>query len=785
MDRLRSFRYKMTRYKQADFEEDSSSIGSTQLTEGVSATATHIRYHSGTTLWKSRSLLEKCLILLVVSLLLIVFVLGSLLSATKNETNPLQVVHIGAQTKDERICLTETCVTTAASLITSIDSSTDPCEDFYQYACGSWVRANPIPDGKSLWGTFTKLDQQNQLVVKNALQRPIVDMKSKAEQKAKLYYLSCMDPNDTVEALGAKPMIDLLTEVGGWNISNTNFSLHNWSLQKKLQILQNKYNMGGLFTWAVMEDDRNSSMYIIQVDQGGLTLPTRDTYLNKTANEKILKEYLEYMTKLGVLLGGEENSTREQMRDVIEFETRVAEITIPSDERRDEEKSYHQMSIASLEDLAPFISWLTYLSDALRLVGRKITSKEKVVVYAPQYLSNLTDIIKDYQSSDKGNNTLNNYLVWQTVRTLSTCLSKSFRDAYKGLRKALVGAEGGEEQWRFCVSDTNSVFGMAVGAMFVREMFHGDAKSKAEDMINDIRTAFKENLKSLTWMDEETKLLAEDKADAITDMIGFPDFILNNNQLDDEYSDLEVREDEYFTNNLNANLYNMKRNLQKLGQPVNKTRWNMSPPTVNAYYTPTRNQIVFPAGILQPPFYDTKQQQSLNYGAMGVVMGHELTHAFDDQGREYDKFGNLHQWWNNKTIDKFKGQIDCIVKQYSNYQLNDKHLNGKNTLGENIADNGGLKAAFRAYQDWSSRNKEEQQLPALNLTHEQLFFLGFAQVWCSASTDEAMTLQIEKDAHAPSKYRVIGSLSNSVEFSRVFNCPLGSKMNPKDKCEVW
>ncbi|XP_039285677.1 endothelin-converting enzyme homolog [Nilaparvata lugens] len=610
-------------------------------------------------------------------------------------------------------------------------------------------------------------------------------MKSKAEQKAKLYYMSCMDPNDTVEALGAKPMIDLLTEVGGWNISNTNFSLHNWSLQKKLQVLQNKYNMGGLFTWAVMEDDRNSSMYIIQVDQGGLTLPTRDTYLNKTDNEKILKEYLEYMTKLGVLLGGEENSTREQMREVIEFETRLAEITIPSDERRDEEKAYHQMSIASLEDLAPFISWLNYLSDALRLVGRKITSKEKVVIYAPQYLANLTDIIKEYQSSDKGNNTLNNYLVWQTVRTLSTCLSKSFRDAYKGLRKALVGAEGGEEQWRFCVSDTNSVFGMAVGAMFVREMFHGDAKAKAEDMINDIRTAFKENLKSLTWMDEETKGLAETKADAISDMIGFPDFILNNNQLDDEYSDLDVRDDTYFTNNLNANLYNMKRNLQKLGQPVNKTRWNMSPPTVNAYYTPTRNQIVFPAGILQPPFYDTKQQQSLNYGAMGVVMGHELTHAFDDQGREYDKFGNLHQWWNNKTIDKFKSQIDCIVKQYSNYQLNNKHLNGKNTLGENIADNGGLKAAFRAYQDWASRNKEEQQLPALNLTHEQLFFLGFAQVWCSASTEEAMSLQIEKDAHAPSKFRVIGSLSNSIEFARVFNCPLGSKMNPKDKCEVW
>ncbi|XP_075238174.1 M13 family metallopeptidase neprilysin 3 isoform X2 [Lycorma delicatula] len=775
----------MTRYKQADFEEDSSSIGSTQIAEGVSATATHIRYHSGSTIWKSRSLLEKCLILLVASLLLIVFVFGSLLSAAGNREHPLHVVHVGAQTSDEMYCLTETCITTAASLLTSIDKSVDPCEDFYEFACGSWVRANPIPDGKSMWGTFTKLDQQNQLIVKNALQKPFNSMKSKAEKKAKLYYLSCMDPNDTVEALGAQPMLDLLREVGGWNVTGDYFNISNWNLQTTLHTLQNKYNMGGLFTWAVMEDDRNSSMYIIQVDQGGLTLPTRDTYLNKTANEKVLKEYLEYMTKIGVLLGGEENSTREQMREVIKFETHLAEITIPSDERRDEEKVYHRMAVADLEELAPFMSWTEYLSDALRLVNKKITNKEKVVVYAPEYLANLTKIIIEYNNTKEGKIVLNNYLVWQTVRSLTACLSKPFRDAYKGLRKALIGAEGGEEQWRYCVTDTNTVLGMAVGAMFVREMFQGDAKAKAEEMINDIRTAFKENLKGLKWMDDETQLLAEDKANAITDMIGFPDFILNSDQLDEEYYDLNVKEDQYFTNNLHANQYNMRRNLQKLGQPVNKTRWNMSPPTVNAYYTPTRNQIVFPAGILQPPFYDIRQQQALNYGAMGVVMGHELTHAFDDQGREYDKYGNLHQWWNNKTIEKFKKQTDCIVKQYSNYQLNNKHLNGKNTLGENIADNGGLKAAFRAYSDWAEMNKEELPLPALNMTHKQLFFLGFAQVWCSASTDEAMNLQIEKDAHAPSKFRVIGSLSNSKEFSEVFNCPPRSKMNPLDKCEVW
>nr|XP_014279943.2 endothelin-converting enzyme homolog [Halyomorpha halys] len=737
---------------------------------------------SGTTLWKSRTLLEKCLILSVATLLLVVFILALALTATGRHY-PSQSI-FPPIIPEKQVCLTETCVKTAANLISSIDRSVDPCEDFYNFACGNWIKENPIPDGKSMWGTFVKLDQQNQLVVKNALEKPFNELKSKSEKKAKLYYMSCMDANETIEALGARPMLDLLKEVGGWSIAGP-FNIENWNLQQSLQILQNKYNMGGLFSWAVQEDDRNSSIHIIQVDQAGLTLPTRDTYLNKTANEKILHAYLDYMTDIGVLLGGERNRTRGLMQAVIDFETRIAEITIPAEERRDEEKMYNLMAVAELQEIAPFISWIDYFSDALRIVQKKITDKEKIVVYAPKYLANLTTVIEQYKNTTEGKITLNNYLIWQMVRSLTGCLSRPFRDAYKGLRKALVGTEGGEESWRYCVTDTNNVLGFAVGAVYVREAFQGKSKIMAEQMINRVRTAFKENLKELTWMDEETRLLAESKADAISDMIGFPDYILDPKRLDEKYGDLDVSEDLYFQNNINANKYNLKQNLRKLGQPVNRTRWNMTPPTVNAYYTPNRNQIAFPAGILQAPFYDINHQQALNFGAMGVVMGHELTHAFDDQGREYDKFGNMHQWWNNKTIERFKKQTECVVKQYSSYEINTKHLNGKQTLGENIADNGGLKAAYRAYLDWVDKNKEEIPLPALNLTHKQLFFLSFAQVWCSASTDEATNLQVEKDTHATPKYRVIGSLSNLPEFAENFNCPLGSKMNPKDKCVVW
>ncbi|KAF6212861.1 hypothetical protein GE061_010571 [Apolygus lucorum] len=775
----------MTRYKKADFEEDISSIGSVQLTEGVSSTATHIRYHTGTTFWKSRTVLEKCLIVSVVSLLVIVFILSLALSATGGPSRYVQYAKVSESgAGSPKVCLSETCVKTAASLMSSIDKSVDPCDDFYEYACGNWIKANPIPDGKSMWGTFVQLETRNQLVLKTVLERPKTELKAGAEKKAKLYYLSCMDANETIETLGGKPMLDLLSTVGGWSVAGS-FDVKRFNLQQKLQTLQNKYNMGGLFSWSVQEDDKNSSLHIIQVDQSGLTLPTRDKYLNKTANEKLLNAYLDYMTDMGVLLGGERNRTRGLMQDVLDFETRLAEITIPDEERRDEEKMYHQMAIAELQDRAPFLGWLEYFSDAFRSVKKKITDKDKIVLYAPSYLSNLTLIINEYHRTEKGNETLNNYLVWQMVNSLRSCLSKNFRDTYKGVKKALLGTEGGEESWRYCVQDTNNLMGFAVGAMYVREAFHNESKAKAEAMISDVRIAFKENLKALKWMDPETRKLAEEKADAITDMIGFPDFILDPKQLDDKYDELDIREDTYFQNNVNANIYTLKQNLKQLGQPVNRTRWSMTPPTVNAYYTPNRNQIAFPAGILQSPFYDVNHQAALNFGAMGVVMGHELTHAFDDQGREYDKHGNMHQWWNNKTIERFNVQTECVVKQYSSYEMGNKHINGKQTLGENIADNGGLKAAFRAYTDWAASHPEEAPLPGLNLTHKQLFFLSFAQVWCSASTEEATDLHVEKDTHSVPKYRVKGSLSNLPEFAENFNCPIGAKMNPKEKCVVW
>lgn len=348
--------------------------------------------------------MEKYLFVTVTALVLVLIILTITISSTSKSIGSTRILHVEPHTIDDvKIpCLNEYCIHAASEILHSIDKTIDPCDDFYGFSCNQWIKNNPIPDGKSMWGTFSKLEQQNQLVVKNVLERPINEIKSKAEQKAQLYYQSCLDDDETMENLGSKPMTVLINEIGGWNVTESNFNLTKWSLQKTLQTLQNKYNMGGLFGWAIGEDDKNSSRHIIQIDQGGLTLPTRDNYLNKTAHEKVLTAYLDYMTRVCVLLGASEETANLQMSDVIEFETRLAEITAPADERRDEEVLYNQMKISELQKISPFIDWREHFADALGTVNRKVTDDELVVVYAPEYLKKLAIICKEYGQTNRG-----------------------------------------------------------------------------------------------------------------------------------------------------------------------------------------------------------------------------------------------------------------------------------------------------------------------------------------------------------------------------------------------
>ncbi|KAL8198225.1 UNVERIFIED_CONTAM: Endothelin-converting enzyme 1 [Gekko kuhli] len=675
-----------------------------------------------------------------------------------------------------RPCLTESCILVTSAILSSLDQSVDPCEDFFRYACGSWIKTNPLPDGHSRWGTFNKLWEHNQAVMKHLLENTTAGRLSEAEGKAQRYYQSCM--NETkIEELRAGPLVDLIQKLGGWNVTGP------WEedrFNQTLLALAAYHHISPFFSLYVSADSKNSSSNIIQVDQSGLGLPSRDNYLNKTQNEKVLAGYLNFMVQLGLLVGGQdEAAVRQQMQQILDFETALANITTPQEKRRDEEAIYHKMMAADLKILAPAVDWMPLLNAVFYPV--EINESEPVVVYAKEYLEQVSSLIF---TTDK--RLLHNYMIWNLVRKTCSFLDQRFQDAEEKFMETMYGTRKTcLPRWKFCISDTDSSLGFALGSMFVKATFAEDSKAIAEEMIAEIKAAFEESLAKLPWMDEETRRAAKEKADAIYDMVGYPKFILDPKELDKVFADYDAVPDLYFENVMQFSNFSARVTADQLRKPPNRNQWSMTPPTVNAYYSPTKNEIVFPAGILQAPFYTKSSPRALNFGGIGVVVGHELTHAFDDQGREYDKDGNLRSWWKNSSVEAFKQQTECMVAQYGNYSIHREAVNGRHTLGENIADNGGLQAAYRAYQNWVKKHGEEETLPALGLTNHQLFFVGFAQVWCSVRTPESSHEGLITDPHSPSRFRVIGTVSNSRAFAEHFRCPAGSPMNPRHKCEVW
>ncbi|XP_065811164.1 endothelin-converting enzyme 1 isoform X2 [Labrus bergylta] len=706
------------------------------------------------------------------------------------------------------LCLTEPCVTVASVVMGALDRSVDPCHDFYNFACGGWVKKNPLPEGKSRWGPFSNLWEHNMNVMKHLLENTTMKDLSKAEEKAQRYYQACMN-EAKIEDLGAKPLQELISQLGGWALTGA-WDKNNF--QEVLRKVSANFHTSPFFTVFVSTDSKNSNSNVIQVDQSSLGLPSRDYYLNKTANEKYLTAYLHFLTELGILLGGTEETSQALMEEIVDFETTLANITVPQEERRDEELIYNKMKAKDLKTLVPAVDWMPYLTDVFAPV--QLNESEPVVVYAKTYLQKVSDLISKTNKS-----LLNNYMIMKVVRKMVSILDQRFQDAEQRFFEVMSGTKKScTPRWKLCVSDTDSALGFALGAMFVKDTFAEDSKSivrpspsqhlfllcavmecslifffffsvsfssQAEDMVGDIKSAFEDSIKYVNWMDAETKKAAKEKADALYNMVGYPEFIMNATKLDKVYNDFEVVSEHYFQNVMQYYNFSGRVTADQLRKAPNRNQWSMTPPTVNAYYNPTKNEMVLPAGILQAPFYSRSWPKALNYGGIGVVMGHELTHAFDDQGREYDKDGNLRPWWKNSSVEAFKKQTQCMVEQYGNYSINQEPLNGRQTLGENIADNGGLKAAYKAYANWIKNNGEEATLPALGMTNHQLFFVGFAQVWCSVRTPESSHEGVITDPHSPSRFRVIGTISNSQEFSKHFGCSADAPMNPKHKCDLW
>jgi len=745
-----------------------------------------VRYHMASgaaqTLWTGRTSLEKILMVLVTGLILTVSVLFIVIG--KEEETVTEI-----QKSDSKYCLSSECVKVAAAIISDLDDETDPCDDFYKHACGGWEKLNPIPDGHSSWSIFEKILEGNQLVMKNVLENATSikdDTKSEgvntdAKRKAHNYYTSCMDPNGTIESLGGKPLLEMLrTHLVGWHLLQrlppptapagdpTELSQQDQghedqdekdvvkNFTAKVAMVHHDLHSEGFFTWLVGEDDHNSSLHVIQVDQGGLTLPNREHYLS-TNDTKIVDALKAIMFRHIMLLikddTPEEDASadmpiidaqwkqriREEINLVVEFETRLANITIPADRKREDSGSSSRKNMGELGQDLTFLNWTAYFQNAFDRINHSISNETEVVVYGSRYLQGLSELIWEYQNTTQGRRTLDSYMKWHVIKFARSALSEPYRDAGKILEKALLGKEGHTERWRECVSDTDVALGYALGAMFVRHVFHRESKEEAQGMIDSIKMAFEHRLGTLKWMDDTTREAALVKAQAISDMIGYPSFIEDETALDAKYSDLKIDPNDYFGNGMASRNFGFLDNMRKLEKLVNRTKWSMTPPTVNAYYTPTKNQIVFPAGILQSPFFNVRYPKSINYGAMGVVMGHELSHAFDDQGREYDEIGNMRNWWNNATLVQFKFRTKCIEDQYSGYRVLAQNVSGSLTLGENIADNGGLQTAYYAYKAWLKKQDfdQEQPLPGLKHTHDQLFFLSFAQVWCSAATPQA------------------------------------------------
>ncbi|XP_057702727.1 membrane metallo-endopeptidase-like 1 isoform X2 [Corythoichthys intestinalis] len=739
-----------------------------------------------------------CVLLLVVSCALgglVVLYTSALKEQFQRATVPLKSADKGGQlfrSNLENVCTTADCVTAASRLIQNMDASVEPCDNFYQYACGGWLERHVIPETSSRHSVFDLLRDKLEVVLKGALETESEDDRD-AIKKAKILYSSCLNEH-VIEQRDSKPLMRLINVIGDWPVASDDWNATSeWSLEDILVTMTARFHKKVLVDMYVWTDDRDSQRHILYIDQPGLGMPSRDYYFNDGNYKKVREAYLHFMVTIAKMTREDRNLTQddervwEEMLQVMELETDIANATLPAEERQDVTALYNKMTLNELQNTFSLngFNWTRFIRGVLATVSLNVELEEEVVVYGLPYLEKMNEVLSKHSVR-----TMQNYLTWQLIINQVKTLSRRFKDARARYRKALFGTTLEDAWWRECVRYVQTTMENAVGALYVRATFAGESKKMVSDLIGKIQTAYVETLEELSWMDTPSKEKAREKALAIKEHIGYPDHILekSNQKLDQEYAHLNFTKEHYFENILENLKSESHKSLKRLREPVDPNMWIIGPAVVNAFYSSNRNQIVFPAGILQPPFFSEHQQQALNFGGIGMVIGHEITHGFDDNGRNFDKDGNMLNWWSNYSAEHFKEQSQCMVQQYSKFSwklAGGQNVSGIGTLGENIADNGGVRQAYKAYLKWVETNGEEPRLPGLDLDHKQLFFLNFAQVWCGAYRPEFASQTIKTDSHSPLQYRVLGSLQNFEAFSEAFQCQKGSPMNPEQKCRVW
>lgn len=645
----------------------------------------------------------------------------------------------------------------------SLDTTCLPCQDFYQFATGGWQEKNPVPAAFSRWGSFGVLSEKNKETLHEILEASEKNTKSAAgsnDRKIGDFYASCMD-EARIEAADISPITPELKKIT--NLKNVQ------ELQEEIAHLHS-IGVGAMFGFGSSQDAKNSKMVIAVAVQGGLGLPERDYYVSDADKMRETRaEYIKHVTTMFELMGDESTKAAANAKTVMTIETKLAEASMTNVERRNPIKTYNKMTLEQLGELNSNFSWATYFKNINQ------PGIAELNVMQPDFFraldKNLSAIaLEDWKT----------YLRWQLVSTAAPFLSKRFVDAnFDFFSHYLNGTKEQLPRWRRCVASTDNNIGEALGELYVKKTFTPDAKKRMQAMVGNLIAALREDLGTISWMGDETRKQAIGKLDAFAQKIGYPDKWR-------DYSKLSIDRKSYATNVMRSQQFEFNRDLSQIGKEVDRTLWLMTPPTVNAYYQPLRNEIVFPAGILQPPFFDFSADDALNYGAIGAVIGHEMTHGFDDRGRQYDSDGNLREWWSPEDLTNYQARASCVEQQFSSFKVEEGLFQiGKLVLGESIADLGGLKIAYRALQKSLEGKPRPKDIDGF--TPEQRFFLGWAQVWATNYRPEAARQQALTDPHPLSRFRVNGPLSNLPEFIKAFGCKDGDPMvrPTSDRCEIW